>query len=113
MHQVGRAVDGISHRSGVPCRRSQGVRQFGKWQKDPDKDRYYCEYYYPDKMDTTQTDTQICIYYPDDDAKKNYYYFANKSNKIGGDAFVRRAQLLPQGNAVGQVEWRDCRSAKR
>ena len=58
--------------------------KFGKWQKDPDKDRYYCEYYYPDKMDTTQTDSQICIYYPDDDARKNYYYFANKSYKIWG-----------------------------
>jgi hypothetical protein len=58
--------------------------KFGKWQKDPNRDRYYCQYEYPAKNNPTQINIQICIWYPHDAQRKGYYYFANKNNQIWG-----------------------------
>ena len=57
---------------------------FGKWKKDPAKNRVFCEYQYPAKGNPTQINIQICIWYPSDGQRNGYYYFANKDHKIWG-----------------------------
>ena len=61
-----------------------GTAMYGGWQKDPNSDRMFCEYRYPSKNDPTTINVQIVIWYPNDPDRCNYYYFANKSNKIWG-----------------------------
>lgn len=74
----------------LPAGVSASDVKFGKWMKDPDKDRYYCEYKYPappkrvEGKIVVEIKVQICIWYPNDAARKEYYYFANKDNKIWG-----------------------------
>src|SRR5437660_5127332 len=58
--------------------------KYGKWYKDEKKDRYYCKYTYPDRTDSSHTNAQICLYYPHDKAKSDYYYFASEKGKIWG-----------------------------
>ena len=58
--------------------------KFGKWHKDENRHRWYCKYTYPDKTDSTHTDVQTCLYYPEDKGKSDYYYFANEKGKIWG-----------------------------
>ena len=58
--------------------------KFGKWQKDAAKERYFCEYQYPADGNAKQINVQIAIWYPNDPARKGFYYFANKDNKIWG-----------------------------
>jgi len=64
--------------------RWSGQNTFGTWHKDPDRDRYYCEYRYPAKGSPSKINKQLCIWYPDDEVRSGYYYFSNKENKIWG-----------------------------
>ena len=57
---------------------------YGQWQKDPDRDRIFCEYRYPAKDDPTKINIQIMIWYSNDAKRSGYCYFANKENKIWG-----------------------------
>jgi hypothetical protein len=58
--------------------------QFAPWKKDNNRNRWYCEYRYPSKVNPTIVKVQICVWYPDDAQRKNYYYFVNNENKIWG-----------------------------
>ncbi len=61
-----------------------GTAMYGGWEKDPNKDRMFCEYRYPSKDNPAQINVQIMIWYPNDPARCGYYYFANKEHKIWG-----------------------------
>ena len=61
-----------------------GTAMFGSWQKDPNRDRFFCEYRYPAKNDPTTINVQVMIWYHNDPARSGYYYFANKEHNIWG-----------------------------
>src|SRR4051812_26670571 len=71
-------------RESCPTRRCTSDVKFGKWKKDPGKDRCYCEYPYPSKSHPVVLNVQMMIYYPNDPARRDYSYFANKENQISG-----------------------------
>ena len=48
-----------------------GSSMYGQWQKDPDRDRIFCEYRYPAKDDATTINIQIVIWYPNDSKRSD------------------------------------------
>jgi hypothetical protein len=61
-----------------------GSSMFGMWRRDPNSERFYCEYRYPDRGEPGRINVQLCIWYPNDPDRSNYYYFANRENKVWG-----------------------------
>jgi hypothetical protein len=62
----------------------RGGVTFGRWQRDPVRDRYWCRYQYPDKNNPNRRNEQIMVWYPDDGTRNGYYYFVNAKNQYWG-----------------------------
>jgi hypothetical protein len=57
---------------------------FGKWTRDAERDRYACEFTYPDRTNPKTINTQLLMWYPNDPERKGYYYLANSKGEIWG-----------------------------
>ena len=98
-----------------------GTSMYGQWEKDPNRDRWFCEYRYPDRSDPTVINVQIMLWYPNDAQRSGYYYFANKKNEIWGrcvcpsdpdfDAEVMQWSTLA-GDAWTELPAGDCPAPK-
>lgn len=61
-----------------------GSAMYGAWRRDPNRDRYYCEYRYPSADNPVTINVQIVLWYANDPQRSNYYYFVNKKQQVWG-----------------------------
>lgn len=71
--------------------------QFGPWKEDKKKDRFVCEYKYP-LNNGLRFGAQQIAWYPNDPERKDYYYFATKTEQIWARC------LCPNSSAYNRKE---------